>query len=119
MGRNSQANIKEPSHIKTLGNLFLHNLNRQHLSPSSENSPGKAKSLLRFKNPTFTYKKKTSSHSQHEQKTFRHAMYIPLGLFLVAMTGIIVVALPVSEMGFDPHAAVEGKLEVREPQVSL
>ena len=36
--------------------------------------------------------------------------------FLVAVAGAI--ALPVSEMGLDPQAAVEGKLEVREPEVS-
>lgn len=46
-------------------------------------------------------------------------MHIPLSLSLVAVTGIIAIALPVSEMGFDPQAAVEGKLEIREPQVSL
>ena len=46
-------------------------------------------------------------------------MHISLSLFLVAVTGVIVIALPVSKMGFDPQAAVEEKLEVREPQVSL
>ena len=46
-------------------------------------------------------------------------MHISLNLFLVAVTAVIVMALPSSNMGFDPQAAVEGKLEVREPQVSF
>lgn len=46
-------------------------------------------------------------------------MHFPLSLFLVAVTGVTVIALPVSKTGLDPQAAVEGKLEVREPQVSL
>ena len=37
--------------------------------------------------------------------------------FLVAVAGII--ALPVLKIGLDPQAAMEGKLEVREQQVSL
>ena len=46
-------------------------------------------------------------------------MHISLSLFLVAVTGVIVIALPVSNMGSDPQAVAKGKLEVREPQVSL
>lgn len=36
--------------------------------------------------------------------------------FLVAVASVI--ALPVLKMDLDPQTAVEGKLEVREPQVS-
>lgn len=43
-----------------------------------------------------------------------HLSLIPL---LVTVTGVI--ALPVSKMDLDPQMAVEGKLEAREPQVSL
>ena len=43
-------------------------------------------------------------------------MHLSLIPFLVVVTGAI--ALPVSKMGLDTQVAVEGKLEVREPQVS-
>lgn len=46
-------------------------------------------------------------------------MHISLSLSLVAMAGVTVIALPVSKMGLDSQAVVKGKLEVREPQVSL
>ena len=44
-------------------------------------------------------------------------MRLSLILFLVAVADVI--ALPALKMGLDPQAAVEGKLEVREPQVSF
>lgn len=43
-------------------------------------------------------------------------MRYSLILSLIAVAGVI--ALPVSKMGLDSQARVEGKLEVREPQVS-
>lgn len=43
-------------------------------------------------------------------------MRLSLIPFLAAIAGAI--ALPVSNMGLDPQAEVEGKLEIREPQVS-
>lgn len=43
-------------------------------------------------------------------------MHHSLILSLVAMAGVIV--LPVSKIGLDPQAAVEGELKVGEPQVS-
>ena len=46
-------------------------------------------------------------------------MHFPLSLFLVAVTGVTVIALPVANMGLDPQAAVEQKLEVRQAEVSL
>lgn len=44
------------------------------------------------------------------------AMYLSMIPFLVAMAGVT--ALPVLKMGLDPQPVVEGRLEVREPQVS-
>ena len=44
-------------------------------------------------------------------------MHLCLALSLVAVAGVI--ALPVTKMDLDPQMAVEGKLKVREPQVSL
>lgn len=44
-------------------------------------------------------------------------MHLFLVLSLVAVAGVI--ALPVTKMDLDPQMAVEGKLEAREPEVSL
>ncbi len=44
-------------------------------------------------------------------------MHLCLVLSLVAVAGVI--ALPVTKIDLDPQMAVEGKLEAREPQVSL
>lgn len=43
-------------------------------------------------------------------------MHLSMILFLVAMAGVT--ALPVLKMGLDPQPVVEGRFEVREPQVS-
>lgn len=44
-------------------------------------------------------------------------MHLSLITVLVGVAGVI--ALPVSKIDLDPQTAVDGKLEVREPQVSL
>ena len=43
-------------------------------------------------------------------------MHLSMIPFLVAVASVI--ALPVLKMDLDPQTAVEGKLEVREPQIS-
>lgn len=54
-------------------------------------------------------------HSQ-QQESFAPAMKLILIPFLVAIASVL--ALLVLKMDLDPQTAVEGKLEVREPQVS-